>query len=190
MASGDWDAIISWIKQQVGRDANKIARGVAAMALQDLQEAHSDIISDFYAGYTPVTSYHYWAINRKGQLFRGMDHGYRRTGNIRNSILPQGITGVGTHGFAASIFVGAMNMDGYINSTGAVFPAEKVFDYIWNYGNRGLPPGYRGHVGEFTISTAPVGIGISGTPHEAMSQFVNSYGPRAGEIADMIAYSL
>ena len=188
MASGDWDAIIEWIKQQVGREANRIARGVAAMALEDLQEAHREIIDDFYGGYSPVESYHYWAINRHGHLFRGIDHGYRRTGNIRNSLLPQGVTGVGTHGFAASILVGAMNMDGYINSSGAVFPASKVFDYIWNIGNRGLPPGYRGHVGEFNIGAAPVGIGISGTPHEAMVQFVNSYGPRAGEIADMIAY--
>jgi len=37
-------------------------------------------------------------------------------------------------------------MDGYINSTGNVFPAEKVFDYMWNYSTRGLPPGEIGHI--------------------------------------------
>lgn len=189
MAS-DWDSIIDWIKQSVGRDASKLARGVAEVALFDLQEAHNDIINDFYAGYTPVISYHYWAINRKGQLFRGIDHGYRRTGNIRNSMNPLGVIPSGSHAFSADVQVGPMNMDGYINSTGAVFPASEVFDYIWNFGNRGLPPGYRGHIGEFTISAAPVGIGISGTPHEAMSQFVDNYAGRAGEIADMIWGSL
>ena len=84
-----------------------------------------------------------------------------------------------------------MQMDGYINSTGAVFPASKVFDYIWNYGNRGLPPGYIGHIGDVNINTAPVGVWISGTPHEAMSQFVNTWGfQRGGMVADMIAHSL
>lgn len=185
-----WDGIINSIKIAVGRDANKIARGVAQIALQDLQEAHKAIIDDFYAGYTPVTSYEYWNYAH-GKLWHGTSHGYRRTGNIRKSLLPQGVSGVGTHGFAATILVGPMNMDGYINSTGAVFPASKVFDYIWNYSNRGLPPGYIGHIGEFSINTAPVGVWISGSPHEAMSEFVNTWGyQRGGMVADMVAHSI
>ena len=188
MAS-DWDGIIHSIKIDVGRIANKIARGVAEVALFDLQDAHKEIIDDFYAGYTPVDSYHY--INYVyGKLWAGQAHGYRRTGNIRRSLNPLGVKPSGAHGFSAEIQVGAMNMDGYINSTGHVFPASKVFDYIWNYANRGLPPGYKGHISEFSVSATPAGIGISGTPHSAMSQFVDLYGPRAGEVADMMAHGL
>jgi hypothetical protein len=66
-------------------------------------------------------------------------------------------------------------MDGYINSTGRVFPAEGVFDLIWDQGIRGLPEGYRGHIGNVSISAAPVGIGISGKPDEAMNEFMDNW---------------
>ena len=189
--SKDWDSIIEDIKQDVGRIANKIARGVAQVALQDLQEAHSAIMDDFYGGYTPVSSY-YYSNKVYGRVWSGIAHGYRRTGNLRNnSILPQGITSVGRHWFQAEVLIGPMNMDDYINSTGHVFPASNVFDYMWNYGTRGLPPGYKGHIEQFTINTTPVGVQISGSPHEAMSEFVNTWGnQRGGQVADQIAHSI
>ena len=187
--SDSWDKIISDIKQDVGKIANKIARGVAQVALFELQEAHSEILDDFYGGYTPVKSYHYITYAH-GRLWAGQTHGYRRTGNLRKSINPREIVQVGKHGFIAGVDIGPINMDGYINSTGRVFPASEVFDYIWNFSNRGLPPGYKGHIGEFSISAAPAGIAISGSPHEAMSQFVEGWGVRAGEVADLIANGL
>ena len=189
--SDNWNKIIGDIKQDVGVVANRIARGVALVALQDLQEAHHSIMDDFYGGYTPVSSYYYY--NKVyGKVWAGQAHGYKRTGNLKNnSIVPQGIQSVGTHGFQAQVLVGAMNMDDYINSTGNVFPASKVFDYMWNYSTRGLPPGYIGHIEEFEINTAPVGVWISGSPHEAMSEFVNTWGDQRGvQVADSVAYNI
>lgn len=189
--SKNWDSIIGDIKQDVGRVANRIARGTAQVALNDLQEAHSAIMDDFYGGYTPVSSYYYY--NKVyGRVWAGIAHGYRRTNNLRNnSIIPQKIVQVGSHGFQAEILVGAMNMDDYINSTGHVFPASNVFDYMWNYSTRGLPPGNIGHIEQFSVNTAPVGVWISGSPHEAMSEFVNTWGFQRGpQVADQIAYSI
>lgn len=186
-----WDKIVDDIKQDVGIIANKIARGAARIALQDLQEAHSSIMDEYYGGYTPVSSYYYY--NKVyGKVWAGQAHGYRRTGNLRNnSIIPQQIYPVGRHGFSAQILVGAMNMDDYINSTGRVFPASKVFDYMWNYGTRGLPPGNIGHIEEFSINVFPVGVQISGSPHEAMSEFVNTWGDQRGrQVADSVAHSV
>lgn len=188
--SDSWGKIIADIKQDVGRVANKIARGVAQIALQDLQTAHSSILDDYYAGYKPVDSYYYnnyvW-----GQLWSGIAHGYRRTGNLRKSIMPIGVTSVGTHGFAARIQVGSANMDSYINSTGAIFPASGVFDLIWNQSIRGLPPGNLGYIEQFQINTAPVGVWISGSPDQAMEEFVNTWGYQRGkQVADMVAHSV
>lgn len=189
--SNDWNSIVNSIKIDVGRVANKIARGVAQIALQDLQEAHSAIMDDFYGGYTPVSSYYYYNYVY-GRVWAGISHGYRRTGNLRNnSIIPQGISSVGKHGFKASVLIGAMNMNDYINSTGRVFPASNVFDYMWNYGTRGLPPGEIGHIEQFSINTAPVGVWISGSPNEAMNEFVNTWGNQRGaQVADMVAHSV
>ena len=188
--SDSWNKIILDIKQDIGRTANKIARGVAEVALEDLQEAHSAILDSYYGGYTPVDSYYYHNYVY-GRLYSGIAHGYRRTGNLRRSILPQGIHPVGTHGFQAEVLIGPMNMDGYINSTGRVFSQEKVFDYIWNEGIRGLPPGYIGHVGGVEINTAPVGVWISGTPDAAMTEFIENWGQQRGaQVADSIAFNI
>ena len=81
-------------------------------------------------------------------------------------------------------------MKDYKNTTGRIFPASAVFDMIWNEGIRGLPEGYRGHIGDVNISAAPAGIGISGKPSSAMDDFVDRWiVERAPEVADMIAYS-
>lgn len=188
--SESWEKIITDIKQDVGRVANKIARNVAQIALKDLQEAHSSILDDYYAGYTPVTTY-YYSNYIYGKLWQGTSHGYRRTGNLRQSIMPIGVSSVGKHGFAARVQVGSANMDSYINSTGNIFPASGVFDLIWNQSIRGLPPGNIGYIEEFKINTAPVGVWISGSPNEAMTEFVNTWGKQRGQqVADMVAYGI
>ena len=186
-----WYEIIRDIKQDVGRVANKIARGVAAVALEDLKEAHSSIMDSFYSGYTPVDSYKYEGV-KGDQHWIGTSHGYRRTGNLRNnSFQSLGVTQVGTNGFKATVYVGPDNMDNYVNSTNHEFPADVVFDLIWNQGVRGLPPGYRGYIGLIQINSSPVGIGISGIPVKAMCEFVNKWGQsRGAEVADAIAHSL
>lgn len=190
MAYTSFYQLIQDIKRDIGKIGNKIARGVAEIAYDDMQEAHSSIIDSYYGGYTPVSSYTYYYYSPSGEFYSGRSHGYRRTGNLRKSIIPQGVTGSG-HSFTARIQVGPMQMDGYINSTGRVFPADAVFDLIWDQGIRGLPPGYRGHIGDVTISAAPVGIGISGKPDDAMNQFMDSWwSQRGSQMADMIAGSI
>lgn len=189
--SYSWAEIIRDIKQDVGRVANKIARGVARIALDDLCEAHSSIMDDFYGGYTPVKSYYFYNPIH-GTVYEGYAHGYKRTGNLRNnSLTPLSITQSGTNGFKASVFVGSQKMDSYINSTGRIFPASGVFDLMWNQSIRGLPPGYTGHIEKFEINTAPVGVWISGSPDQAMKEFVNTWGFQRGvQVADMVAHSI
>ena len=191
MAFTDAYALIAEIKREVGQDANKIARGVATIAFDDLQIAHQEIMNSFYGGYSPVSSY--WFIWEKdGRLFQGTDHGYRRTGNLReNSIIPRGVTKSGEHGFMATIEVGSSGMSDYKNSTGHTFPAAGVFDLMWNQSIRGLPPGYIGYIEEFSISAAPVGVYISGSPDSAMNQFIENWGFQRGvQVADQVAFSI
>ncbi len=189
--SNSWAEIIRDIKQDVGRIANKIARTVAEIALFDLEEAHSSIMDDFYNGYTPVNSYTYYNYVW-GRLWMGKARGYRRTGNLRdNSLTPLPVTPSGTNGFKASVFVGSQKMDSYINSTGRIFPASGVFDLMWNQSIRGLPPNYKGHIEEFEINTAPMGVRISGSPDEAMKEFVNTWGAERGvQVVDMVAHDI
>ncbi len=191
MASTSLYTIINEIKQDISRIGNKIAKGVATVAFQDLQEAHREIMESFYNGYTPVRSYRFW-YEKDGHVFMGKKPGYKRTNNLRyNSIIPEGIVSSGKHSFQATIQVGASNMSDYTNNTGRTFPAEGVFDLMWNQSIRGLPPGNRGHVGTFSISAAPVGVGISGSPENAMHDFVEQWGNvRGAQVADMIASSV
>ena len=185
-------ALIAAIKQDVGRTANKIARGVAQIAFEDLKIAHSEIMDSFYGGYTPVSSYDWYYEMPNGKLYSGTSHGYRRTGNLReNSIIPQGVTSSGTHSFSAKVQIGSANMESYINSTGRIFPGSGVFDLMWNESIRGLPSGYIGHIEKFTINAAPVGVWISGSPDNAMNEFVNTWGYQRGpQVADMVAFSV
>ena len=136
--------------------------------------------------------YYFWEDPDSGRTYSGISHGYRRTGNLReNSLIPQGVSPAGAHSFKATVQVSAANMDGYINSTGAVFPGSGVFDLMWNQGVRGLPPGYLGHIEEFSINAAPVGVWISGKPAEAMNEFVTTWGNQRGpQVADMVAFSI
>ena len=183
-------ALINDIKRDVVKIGRKIARGVAEIAFEDLQEAHSSIMDSYYSGYSPVGSYHYYYYTPGGKFYSGQAHGYRRTGNLRNSLMPQGVVG-GGDSYSAIIQISPANMDGYINSTGRVFPGEGVFDLVWNQGIRGLPAGYRGHIGDVSISAAPVGVGISGKPNEAMKQFMDGWWSQRGQqVADMIAFSV
>lgn len=186
-----FSALIDSIKQDVGRDANKVARGVANIAFQDLQAAHSSIMDEYYGGYTPVTSYYFY-YEKDGQEYRGISHGYRRTKNLKNnSIIPRGVVPSGKHGFKATVEVGSSGMNDYVNQTGRTFPASAVFDMVWNEGIRGLPFGYMGHIENFTINSAPVGVAISGTPDQAMGDFVNRWGfERGPQVADMVAFNI
>lgn len=184
-------AIISEIKQDVSRIANKIAKGVAEVAYTDMQEAHRAIMNSFYAGYSPVKSYTYFYFSPDGKgFYYGRSHGYRRTHNLRKSLSPVGVVG-GGHSYSAIIDVGSDGMADYTNSTGHTFPGSAVFDLIWNQGIRGLPPGWRGHIGNVDIDAAPVGVGISGIPDEAMGQFLEKWWDvRGSGIADSIAFSV
>ena len=185
--------LIASIKQDVGRVANKIARGVAQVASEDLKTAHTEIMNDYYGGYTPVRSYWYhWQDHASGKIYEGYASGYRRKNNLReNSIVPLGVVQCGINSFSASIQVSSSNMDDYVNSTNHVFPASGVFNLVWNEGIRGLPPGNIGHIEKFNINTAPVGVWITGTPDEAMSEFVDNWGSlRGSQVADEIAFKI
>lgn len=143
-------------------------------------------MDSFYAGYTPVSSYTYYAY-KDGQFYSGIAPGYRRTGNLRKSLSPVGVTGGGTS-FSATIHVDSGGMSDYVNNTGHTFPASGVLNLIWDEGVRGLPAGYRGHVGDVNISASPAGIPISGKPSTAMDTFVDQWVViRAPEVADIIA---
>lgn len=181
--------IIADIKQDVGRIGNKIARGVAQVAHLEMQDAHREIMNDYYSGYTPVKSYAYQYVTPDGKFYAGIAHGYRRTYNLRyKSLDPQRVFKSGSHSFKAVIRVGSQKMDDYINSTNHEFPASAVFDLVWNQANRGLPPGNRGHIGFFSINAQPAGVPISGSPHLAMKDFVESWGIiRGPEVADLFA---
>ena len=146
-----------------------------------------EIIESFYAGYDPVTAYTYFYFTPDGKgFYYGRASGYQRTGNFRNSLQPIGVVG-GGHSYSAIIDVGSDGMSDYVNSTGHTFPGSAVFDLIWNQGIRGLPPGYRGHIGNVEISASPVGVSISGKPDEAMEQFLNGWWDVRGSlIADSI----
>ena len=188
MAYDSIKKLIDDIKQEVGRIGNTIARGVAQVAQIELQDAHKEIMNDFYSGYTPVKSYAYQYYSPDGKFYAGISHGYRRTYNLRyKSLIPTGVKMSGGHSFRASIAVSSENMDDYVNATHHTFPASSVLDLMWNQANRGLPPGYRGHIGLFSIQAQPAGVPISGSPHEAMKDFVNTWGfIRGGDVADMI----
>lgn len=191
MAYSSMAALLSSIKQDIGIDASKIARGVAQIAYDDLQIAHSSIMDCYYGEYSPVSSY-YFFYEKDGRLFQGQSHGYRRKDNLRNnSIQPQGVFPSGEHGFSAIVQIGSSGMSNYVNSSGREFPASGVFDLVWNEGIRGLPSGYVGHIGEVDINAAPVGVAISGTPNNAMDEFVDTWGYQRGpQVADMVAFSI
>ena len=188
MGSGIYKQLMD-IKQDVGKIANKIASGVAKKALEDMKTAHSNIMDSYYGGYTPRTYYSYESPKTGMRI---VTNGYRRTNNLRNnSIVPQGIVKVGEHGFKATVEIGSANMDNYTNNMGITFPSSGVFDLVWNDGNRGLPPQYRGHVELFSISTSVEGISMSGTPENAMQQFMDQWGLVVGtKEADRIAHSI
>lgn len=182
--------LVASIKQDVGRDGNKIARGVAKIAFEDLQQAHAAIMESYYGGYTPVKSYYFY-YEKDGREFEGIAPGYRRTGNLKNSIVPKGVIPSGEHSFKATVEVSPSGMSDYTNPHGRTFPGSAVFDMIWNQGIRGLPQGYTGHIGEVQINTAPVGVWISGYPGEAMQEFVDTWGYQRGpQVADMVAFSI
>ena len=132
--------------------------------------------------YFYVSCYH-------GKCYSGFASGYGRTnrlGSIPDS--PIGVYGSGAHSFTAHDNVDGSKMPPYVNSTGHPFPGTIVFDMVWNQGIRGLPAGWRGHIGDVSISAAPVGIGISGIPHIAMESFLDQWGLiRGGPIADSLA---
>ena len=174
-------SIINEIKQDISRIANKIASAVANVAYSDLQEAHRAIMNSFYAGYTPVKSYTYFYFTPDGKgFYYGRTHGYRRTGNLRKSLMPVGVSGK-NHTFYAVVDVGPDKMDDYTNSTGHTFPGSAVFDLIWNNGIRGLPPGYLGHIGNVEIDAHPFDVNISGIPDEAMQEFIDKWGKIRGK---------
>jgi hypothetical protein len=66
-------------------------------------------------------------------------------------------------------------MSDYTNSMGLTFPASGVFDLVWNLGNRGLPPGYQGHVGLVEINANLQGISMTGSPDNAMDMFMDQW---------------
>lgn len=184
---------IAEIKQEVGRIANKIARGTAQVAFQELQEAHLEIMNSFYSGYTPVKNYRFsYKDKETGEMKIGYAHGYKRTNNLRDGSLdPIGVIPSGEHSFKATIMVGANGMSDYVNGAGRGIPGSYVFDLMWNSSIRGFPPGYRGHVGEFSISASPAGLGISGSPDFAMESFTSQWiAVRGPEVSDSIAFSL
>lgn len=184
LAFTNFGALLNDLKKDVDRIGDKIAKGVADVAYEDLQIAHQEIMNSYYAGYTPVDSY-YFFYEKDGRLYQGQAHGYRRTGNLRKSLSPIGVTGAGKHSYTATVEVSSANMGDY------KIPGSAVFNMIWNQGIRGLPPGNIGHIGDVEISAAPVGVAISGIPVQAMSEFVDTWGYQRGpQVADMIAFSV
>lgn len=185
--SDSLSGIIGEIKHEVGLMASKISKGVASVAYQEMQDAHAEIMNSFYSWYTPVKYYTYYYY-KDNTFYSGKAHGYKRTENLKKSLKPIGIFPAGKYGFDAVINIGSDGMSDYVNNTGHTFPASAVFDLIWNQANRGLPPGYRGHIGQVSISAAPAGVSISGSPDEAMNEFIEAWPEiRGPEVSDIIA---
>ena len=173
--------ITNEIKKDLGKTANKLARRVAEIALDDMILAHKEIMRSYYNGYTPVKNYKYFYRDKVTHEARiGYAHGYNRINNLgENSRVPIGIQQKGKHGFNAIFHVSGENMEDYTNSSGRVFPGEAVFNMVWNEGIRGLPPGYRGHVGDVNIKDVNLfGIDMQSHKHkttypdDAMIEFV------------------
>lgn len=181
-------AQIAEIKEDVGRIGNKIARGVAQKALEDMTEAHTQIMNSYYAGYSPTDYYTY--VSPKTHLAM-TSHGYERTDNLRNgSFQSLGVTG-GGHTFSASVLIGPISMGSYVNSMGLSFPGSAVFGLVWDQGIRGLPPGHKGYVGAVEISASANGVPMSGSPNNAMSEFMDQWWDIVGSAeADRIAFSV
>ena len=186
-------ALCASIIQDVGRIANRIAKGVANIAFEDLQIAHGMIMDSYYAGFDPVQNYHYHWEDPDGTVFDGWSHGYNRTGNLMNSLNPIGVVPSGSHSFRATVGVSSSSMKDYVWITrkyrnGASFPASAVLEMVWDEGIRGLPPGHRGYAGPVNINASPVGVSISGKPSDAMEEFVNKWGDTRGKsVVDSVA---
>ena len=191
-------ALVEAIIQDVGRIANRFAQGVAQIAFDDLAVAHQEIMNSYYGGYSPVSYYHYHYKDPKtGKVYDGMSHGYRRKngGGLRNSFKPVAVRPSGRHSFLAIINESSDGMSDYVGYASKkydhVFPASGVFDLVWNEGVRGLPAGFRGNIGPININASPVGVSISGTPSDAMDEFVNTWGDIRGKVAcDVVAGSI
>lgn len=189
--------IINEIKKDVGKIAVKLAQRIANQAYEDFSQAHKAIMDSYYAGYTPVEYYHYsWRDPKTGKVYSGITHGYRRTYNLyEGSREPVGVFRSGQHSYKAIFRASSKNMEDYTttkpNGDERTFPASGVFDLVWNQGIRGLPPGYRGHVGDVNIKASIFGINLSGYPDDAMVTFVNEWGNQRGkDVADRIAENI
>lgn len=189
-------ALVEAIVMDVGRVANRFAHGIAQIAFDDLAIAHQEVMNSYYSGYTPKSYYHYHYVDpNNGKVYDGISHGYRRTGNLRNSFSPVGVIGSGRHSFKAVVTESPAGMSDYIGYASKkynhTFPASGVFDLVWNQGMRGLPAGNVGSIGPINISASPVGVGISGSPSNAMSEFVVKWGDvRLAEAAAAVAASI
>ena len=148
-------------------------------------------MKSYYAGYTPVDHYSFFYLDKEtGQRRMGIAHGYRRRkegGMGDNALTIVGVRPKGKHGYRAIIHVSPDDVPDYVNQSGRVFPSAGVFDLMWNEGTRGLPEGYRGHIGDINVNTDPLGISLVGSLDKAMSTFVQKWGAnRLDEVADKI----
>ncbi len=183
--------LINDIKIDVGKTCNKFAKRVAEIALQDLEDAYKNIMQSYYAGYTSVAYYSFFYHDPETHEQRmGISHGYRRRkegGMGDNALTVMGVSPRGKHGFKATIKVSPDDVPDYENSSGRIFPSAGVFDLMWNEGNRGLPEGYRGHIGDINVNTNTFGVSLTGSLDKAMNDFVQNWGNERGkQIADRI----
>lgn len=141
-------AQIKKIKDDVRNECKKITRKCAKQACEDLSEAHGTILDSYYNSYDPKY--------------------YKRTFNLYNSLLSEGVVAV-SNGFRASVV-----STGYMMNDNYKISPDYVFGLVWNEGIRGLR---NQNLPRWDSIAAYRGFSFHGsTPHEAMVNAVNGWG--------------
>lgn len=163
---------LDFIRQDVRKILQNTVNDLSNEAQDDLLQAHSSIISDFYYTYDPLTH---------------EPHIYDRTGNLDNSLTmlysaPQK-SSRGQYSSRAVAITSYNSMDEVYKIS-----ASSVFDLMWNQGVRGLPEkGSSGWINDYYMTYSPKNIKyynttISGaTPHDAMVNAIEKWGKAIGK---------
>ena len=122
---GLFDKEFKQIREDVKRIQKTFQSELSTRAENDLVQAHHDIITAFYADYTPGKR-----KSSKGKYY----YSYHRHYGLRYTLIKHKKR---KGGKGAYIIVGDTNMEEVYRAK-----AETVFDYMWDKGIRGLP--YKG----------------------------------------------
>ena len=155
------------IKEDVNKIASKLSKGLAQKARHNMTDAFANILDNFYKGHGPSR--------------------YRRTYNLRKSLISNRTYSIGGNRCKAIVNVGSSKMGEYNER----ITAGNVFNLMWIKGVRGLPrtgesgwtnPAWSGegdpyhNIFNTSISIDDYESSRKSTPHNIMSDFVNNWG--------------